>query len=322
MRIIIFGVGAVGGVVAATLALSSRDVVGIARGKRFEALRDTGLTLRSHAGTEHVRIPVVDTPAGITPRADDMILLATKTQDTIAALDALRQAGFDDQPVFCMQNGVANEAMALRFFPNVHSVAVMLPAEYMAVDEAIAFGRPNVGVFDIGRFPGGSDAADAAMAAALTDARIPTFVVEEAMQNKYGKLLVNLGNIVEAALGREVRAAAIRDALMSEAIGVYETAGIRWTDMGEGDPRRGTLLSIEPIPGLERVGGSTSQSLARGAGSIETDYMNGEIALIARLAGSDAPLNARAASLAARLARSKQPSGCMNVDDLKSALGL
>jgi 2-dehydropantoate 2-reductase len=39
-----------------------------------------------------------------------------KTQDTGAALERLRAVGAADQPIFCVQNGVANERMALRLF--------------------------------------------------------------------------------------------------------------------------------------------------------------------------------------------------------------
>lgn len=320
MRIIIFGIGAVGGVVAATLALSGQNVMGIARGARLEAIRDKGLLLRSHFGQERVQLPVVGTAIEITPTPDDVILLAMKGQHTVAALEDLRAAGFTDQPVFCMQNGVVNETMALRVFPNVHGINVMLPAEYMQADEAICFGRPNLGVFDIGRFPGGCDAADEALAEALTAARIKGFATETVMENKYGKLLVNLGNIVEALLGRGVKSA-IPAALRAEGMEVLKGAGIRWQDMGDGDPRRGVLLSIEPIEGVDRLGNSTTQSFLRGAGSVETDYLNGEIALIARLNGREAPLNARITGLAARAAREglKAP---MTPEELGAAIGL
>ena len=148
MRIIIFGIGAVGGVVGATLALAGNDVLGIARGQRLQAIRDKGLTLRSHFGNETVALPCVESAQEITPRPDDLILLTTKTQDTASALGDLRTAGFRDQAIFCIQNGVENERLALRLFPNVHGVNVMLPAEYMAPDEAACFGRPNRGNSD------------------------------------------------------------------------------------------------------------------------------------------------------------------------------
>lgn len=322
MRIIIFGIGAVGGVIAATLSLSGQEVLGIARGTRLRAIRHSGLTLRSHSACETVRLPVVGSPAEIDPHPDDCVLLVTKTQDTPAALDALRAAGFEKQPIFCVQNGVENERLALRLFPNVHGVNVMLPAEYMLPDEVIALGQPNLGVFDMGLYPSGTDAADEALAERLSAARIRSFAVPDVMQNKYGKMLVNLGNAVEAAIGRDAKAPEIGDALRDEARAVLRAAGIDWREMDKSDPRRGTLLSIAPIEGITRVGSSTSQSLARGAGSIETDYFNGEIALIARLNGREAPLNGRMASVAARLARERRPTGSLTPEELKTELGL
>jgi 2-dehydropantoate 2-reductase len=49
-------------------------------------------------------------------------------------------------------------------------------------------------------------------------------------------------------------------------------------------------------------GGSTWQSVQRGATELETPYLNGEIALIARRHGLDAPLNANVAEVARRRA--------------------
>jgi 2-dehydropantoate 2-reductase len=47
MRIIVFGLGAVGGVLAAALTHAGHEVVAIGRGAMFEAVRATGLRLRS-----------------------------------------------------------------------------------------------------------------------------------------------------------------------------------------------------------------------------------------------------------------------------------
>ena len=55
--------------------------------------------------------------------------------------------------------------------------------------------------------------------------------------------------------------------------------------------RRGDRLT----PRLARGGGSTWQSLRRGTGSLETDFLNGEIALLARLHGVDGAGERRAA---------------------------
>lgn len=322
MRVIIFGVGAVGGVVAAALALEGVEVVGVARGARLAAIRDRGLLLRSHRGEHRLPLALVARATDLLPRPEDVILLATKSQDSAAALGDLRAAGYARQPVFCMQNGVANEDLALRFFANVHGINVMLPAEYLAPDEAVCFGRPNFGIFDIGRYPEGSDAADDRLARILTKAGIPTFVTETVMRNKYGKLLVNLGNIVEAALGRDAMEPKITQALRQEAMGIFAKVGVDWLDMGEGDPRRGTLMQFAALPGADRKGNSTTQSLLRGAGSVETDYLNGEVALIARRHGLDAPLNGRVTALATRLAREGKAAGTLTPAALAAELGL
>ncbi len=55
--------------------------------------------------------------------------------------------------------------------------------------------------------------------------------------------------------------------------------------------RRGDLLQIRPIRGEMRGGGSTWQSVARGAARLETDYLNGEIVLIGRRHGTPTPVN-------------------------------
>ena len=50
-------------------------------------------------------------------------------------------------------------------------------------------------------------------------------------------------------------------------------------------------LTIAEVPGVERGGGSTWQSLVRGAGSVEADHLNGEVVLLARRHGTTAPVN-------------------------------
>ena len=320
MRIVVYGVGAVGGVVLGALTRAGTPALGIARGARLAALRDRGLRLR--APDLDVRVPVdcVETPDDVDWRPDDAILLVMKSQDTQGAVEALRAAGVTDQPVFCVQNGIENERVALRILPNVHAVNVMLPAEYMEADEAIAFGTPNFGVFDIGRYPGGTDDADHALAAALTDAGIAGFATPDTMASKHGKLILNLGNVIEAALGRGVEAADIYDAVRDEGRAVLRAAGLAFRDVTN-DQRR-ELMRIAPVEGAERLGSSTTQSLARGAGSVESDWMNGEIALQARLAGTEAPLNAAAARIGARMARDRLAAGSMTPDAFRREIGL
>ncbi|NQW81392.1 MAG: oxidoreductase, partial [Polaromonas sp.] len=54
MKIAIIGAGAIGGYVGAKLALAGEDVTFIVRGANLEAMRDNGIKLITHDGTEHV----------------------------------------------------------------------------------------------------------------------------------------------------------------------------------------------------------------------------------------------------------------------------
>jgi 2-dehydropantoate 2-reductase len=321
MRIIVYGIGAIGGTVAAALARSGQAVVGIARGAQLAALQENGLVLRTPEGTRRATFPCVGDPSEIDFRSDDTILLTMKTQDTLPALERLRAAGVVDQPIFCVQNGVANERFVLRRFPEVHGVTVMLPATISAPGEVSAFSTPRHGIFDIGRYPSGSNEHDTRLARALDAANIAGFVSSDVMRSKYGKLLLNLGNIVEAAFGVDADRKRYTTRLRAEAEAVLEAAGIAWHDVGAADPRRDALMRYAPIEGVVRSGGSTTQSLARGAGSVETDYLNGEIVLLGRLHDVPVPANTFFLDLSIRMVRGNLKPGAISVAEVEAGLG-
>ncbi|MEM9754885.1 MAG: 2-dehydropantoate 2-reductase N-terminal domain-containing protein [Pseudomonadota bacterium] len=302
-RIVIYGVGAVGGAVAAAMVEAGHDVIGIARGRQLDALRDGPLTVRMPEGNFAAKVPVVAAPAEIAFAPGDIVLLTMKSQDTGAALMALRDAGLRDQPVFCFQNGIANEDLALRFFPNVHGATVMMPVSYLRPGEVIASGAPKIGLFDLGRYSSGIDEADHRLAALLDTARMGGFVHDDIMASKRGKLLLNVSNAVDAAIGGEGRKTPLAVAARDEAEAVFRSAGLVWQDVGLSDPRRRDLMQMYDVPGAPRGGSSTAQSLARGTGSVETDYLNGEIARLGRLSGVATPVNAFLAELGAALAQ-------------------
>ena len=76
MRIIVYGLGAVGGVIAAQLTFSGYTVIGIARGTQLEAVRGSGLTLLTPQSTRTAKFAVCADPEraldghGLCTRAD------------------------------------------------------------------------------------------------------------------------------------------------------------------------------------------------------------------------------------------------------------
>jgi 2-dehydropantoate 2-reductase len=79
-------------------------------------------------------------------------------------------------------------------------------------------------------------------------------------------------------------------------------------------------MRAEPIDGQPHSGGSSWQSLARGTGAVEADYLNGEIALLGRLHGVPTPVNAMIQRVANRVARERRPPGSVPAAQLAAAL--
>jgi 2-dehydropantoate 2-reductase len=104
MRIAVFGVGAVGGCVAARLALAGADVSVIARGATLAAIRERGLTLR-HGGTErNATIRAVADPAELGPQG--AVIICTKAYSLASAAHAVAPLLGPDTAIVPTQNGI------------------------------------------------------------------------------------------------------------------------------------------------------------------------------------------------------------------------
>jgi 2-dehydropantoate 2-reductase len=307
MRIVVYGIGAIGGTIAARLVQSGAEVAGIARGAMLEAIRAGGLTLRTPGGTNTARFPCHAAPSGIDWRPDDVVMLTMKGQDTPAALAALRDAGVARQAIVCAQNGVDNERQALRLFPNVFGMTVMMPAQYDTPGEVVAHGTPRTGLFDLGRYPRGTDGAEA-LCEVLAQAGFGMRLHPEVMASKHGKLLMNLANMLDAAMGEAAGRGPWFQRAKAEGEEVLTAAGIAFEDLGIGSPRR-EEMKLGQVEGIRRSGSSTQQSLLRGTGSIETDLLNGEIVLLGRLHGVPVPVNEALCDLGRHVIAEAVPPG-------------
>ena len=317
VRYVVFGAGAIGGTIGANLAEHGHDVVLIARGAHRDALAARGLEVRSPDRTSISEIPVVDRPGALAlDDDDDVVVLAVKSQDTTAALDALRGATSKAVPLVCAQNGIANERAALRRFRDVYAMCVMLPAVHLEPGVVIAHGTPLAGILDVGRYPSGVDARAERIAADLDSSGFSSRARPDVMRFKHTKLLMNLANAFQAACGDDPGWGELYTAARAEAIACYEAAGIDFASDDEDRERRGDLVQLRPVGGQRHQGGSSWQSLARGTGSIETDYLNGEIVLLGRLHGVPTPANELAQRVANRLAAGRVPPGSVPAADL------
>ncbi len=319
MRFVVVGAGAIGGVVGGRLAQHGHDVALVARGPHREAMAADGLLIRSPDDEVRVSVPVAGHPSELGLGPDDVVLLCVKGQDTRAALDALA-GGPPDLPVACLQNGVDNERQALRRTSRVYAVPVMLPATHLEPGVVEASSAPVTGILDVGCYPTGVDAVAEAISAAFAASTFSSQTNPEVMRFKWAKLLMNLGNSLEAACGPIGRGSELYARARAEGEAVLTAAGVDFASHEEDLARRGDLLSMRPINGARRGGGSSWQSLARGTGSIEADTLNGEIVLLGRLHGVETPVNELLQRTAQDLARRDAPPGSMTTEELEARL--
>ncbi|MEV6210932.1 2-dehydropantoate 2-reductase N-terminal domain-containing protein [Kitasatospora sp. NPDC051914] len=329
MRYIIIGAGAVGGTIGGRLHESGREVVLVARGAHLEALRKDGLRLATPEGTRTLSVPAVGGPEEIDLRDGDVLVLAVKTQHSVPLLDAwaarpVAGGGTAGEvlPLLCAQNGVENERLALRRFRHVYGVCVWLPSTHLEPGKVSAAGSPLTGILHIGRCTGGSDATAEQVAADLAAAHFGAPVSEDVMRWKYAKLLGNLNNALEA-VGGPIDGGlrlALAERTSAEGRAVLEAAGIGHAGAEEQRAAGRDRVVLLPIDGEERGGGSSWQSLARGSGDIEADYLNGEIVLLGRQYGVPTPLNTALQRLANAFAREGRAPGSLPEPELAALL--
>jgi 2-dehydropantoate 2-reductase len=310
---VIYGAGAIGATIGAVLLEAKKDVVLIARGRHGRVMAERGLEFGAPDGWRTLRVRVVDHPSKIAFGAGDVTVLAMKSQDTSAALETLRAYAGTSLPIVCAQNGVRNESRALRFFENVHGMCVKMPSVYLKPGIVSVHGTPFYGTCDLGRFPHGRDSVDEAFAADLTGTPIRSVPRDEIMAYKYAKLVLNLGNVIEAACGLAASSGSLGERARDEATAVLAAANIR-TEMSAS-----IGFSLGSVEGVDRPGGSTYQSLARDARSLETDDLNGEIVFLGRMHGVPTPVNAMLQRLAVRLVAERIPAGSVTIADLERA---
>lgn len=320
MRYIVIGLGAIGGVLAARLHQAGREVIGIARGEHLAAIARDGLLLRDPDGDDRVRLDVRPAIADVERREDDVVVLATKSQDTHGLLRELVASVPATTPVLCAQNGVANEPDALRWFDNVYGVVVMCPALHLEPGVVVAYSSPTPGILDLGRYPAGEDDLSKHAAADFEAAGFVADSIPDISRWKYTKLLMNLGNAVEAVCGPDNRNGALTAALRAEARSLLELTAVDYASDAEDKQRRGSILQFGDVDG-PRPGSSLWQSVSRGTGTTEVDYLNGEIVRLARLTGAAAPANALMQHLTREVAAGRIPVAGFTESEVLEMIG-
>lgn len=339
MRYVVVGAGAIGSGVGGLLADAGSDVVLVARGDHLRAMSEHGLLVRTPDRETACRPVVAAGPQDVRLTTDDVLVLTTKTHQAHEALQTWADAPVHDDsgavvgtagerlPILTALNGVASEEIALRWFARVFGVCVWMPAVLTAPGEVVVRSAPVHAVLHTSRYPAVlADDRDAELLRGLAlewrRAGVEVPLPGDVMPWKYRKLIGNLGNAVQALLGDGAEGQDVAGAAREEALALYEAAGVVMNSAEEEAAYR-DALEVRPVPGAPaELGGSTWQSLQRGTGTVETDYLNGEIVALAHRLGRTAPINAALARLTRQAARQGRRPGDTTADALRAAVGL
>ncbi|HLA99509.1 MAG TPA: 2-dehydropantoate 2-reductase [Anaerolineales bacterium] len=309
IRILAFGVGALGTYIAGSLALHGHRVVFLERPETAAELRQRGLRLTIKERTHHILEPIVvaSLAEALEHGPFDVALFALKSFDTRSALESMEPHLEQIPPVLCLQNGVENEALLAerlgerRVIPGTVTSAV---------------GRRLAGDVVLERLRGMGVWAGHPLSQRLTEALnqsgLNARMYAQAADMKWSKLLTNLmANASSAILNMtpgeifahpqlfRLEVEQLREALRVMAVYKYSLV-----DM-PGTPVRALGFAVRSLPtGLARsmlknaVGGgrggkmpSFHIDLHSGRGQSEVDYLNGAVVRYGEQAGVPTPVN-------------------------------
>ena len=296
-RLVVIGAGAIGGSVATLVQHSGFPTAIVARPTHADLYREQGLSVVF----PHQQIQAAPLIAAAVSDVDwqdgDVVLITTKLNDAIGVIDELADATNElsfSVPVVCGFNGVAGESWATQRFEQVMGMMIWMPSTHMGPGDFRVYGKECLGVLDVGVVRGDCKAAGKALAKILRDAGFDSVYRDDIMRWKHAKWITNLGNTAQALVTDDWRQ--IAKLAQSEGEAVMDAAGIDRVATAE-LLQRCKCLSLAPIDGQRREGGSTWQSLKRGK-PLETPWIEGAIAELAKANEANAPMNAMLTELA------------------------
>ena len=319
MRIAVFGLGAVGGFMAARLASAGHEVSAVARGTTLAALREHGLTLRVGGETERVRIKASDRASDLGPQ--DLVLSAAKaTAPTLLAEGLAPLLGRDTAVIFA-QNGIPwwygiglsahrprppdlthfdpDGALRATIAPERIIGAVIQSSNEMVEPGIVQNESPANNALLVGEVDDSQSARITTLRETLQAARIGSPVVTDIRQAIWRKLMVNAsGSVLSLITGRRLPIVKedvyIGDLFERAARDVMAVAEAHGIDLSSFDPAAFRKSAQNHMPSIR-------QDYDRGR-AMEIDAIVMAPGLFARAVGLETPSLDAVAAIARRMA--------------------
>ena len=281
MRVLVFGAGAVGSVLAAMLSSGSEVDVAV-RGDRASRIAKDGITIVG-AMERTVR-------PGTVPRGRyDVIFITTKAYDVAAAADAVAPYADEGTAIVSLQNGMRHLDLLSERFGDRAVLAPTTMGAARAGPETVRLAA--IGTTVVGSPAGGGERA-AAVAALLNSAGLKSEVSEDIASEVWMKAVVNacinplaaLAGVPNGRLLERKALLSIAEGACSEAVGASEACGIVL-------PYRDAFARVKWVIGSTRDNRcSMLQDLEAGRRT-EIDEINGELVRKGESAGVPMDIN-------------------------------
>lgn len=330
-RLLVIGIGGIGGVVSGGLARAGRNVTGVTGNPKIaEAIKSRGLDVK---GEGRVELNVVETLAksSIAKKSFDAVFLATPPNKAEEAAKSALPYLKADAPIVCFQNGLIEERLEQTI------------SERPVVGGIVAFGasmlspgvveRTSAGGFVVGRLNGIVD-DEVDFLSEILEAVGPVEKSENLRGARWSKLAINcvistLGTVGGDRLGALMRYRFVRRLgleIASEVTKVAQSEGIRlekvsgtldldWLALSDeerlvsGSPgliaKHTVLLAVGAK--YRRLRSSMLRAIERGR-EPPIDFLNGEVVERAKRANIEVPINAGLVHEVQRLAAGEKPS--------------
>jgi 2-dehydropantoate 2-reductase len=298
MKVLIYGVGALGSVYGCLLKLKGHQVAGIDHEAVAGQIERSGVKITGIWGEHSARLDrVVSDCDQLQGQAFDLIIVTVKAYDTRAAAAQVRGLLSESTHVLLAQNGYGNFEAAREFIPEER----LILARVIFGAETLGPGQSKVSVIAddviLGSPTGKIDMDYLEKIAILcNDAGIPTRASQEIMKFVWAKIIYNsalnpLGAILEVPYGKlaEVEfSRTIMDGIIEEIFTVLQAAGQEtlWPDANA--YRTAFYKQMVPTTALHHA--SMLQDIQRGRRT-EIDSLNGAVIELGEGLGVATPIN-------------------------------
>lgn len=286
-RLLIIGAGAIGGCIGGLLCNANKAVVLIARGEHGRMINREGLSVKFPDRIVHCHPECHPNLDAIQWCDSDVVLIATKLNDTQAVMNSLREFAGINVPIVCASNGIQGEKWAAQQFENVVSMMIWMPSVHLHPGDVRVYGQDCPGVLDVGPVCG-SRAADISeeLSQWLCEAGFDSVHRPDIARWKNSKWITNLGNAAQALVTDDWKSVA--KAAQAEGEKVLDAVGMDRVSTDE-LLARAAHIKLKSIDGEQRPGGSTWQSLQRGK-PLETQWIEQAMAELADAHNVAAPV--------------------------------